>query len=199
MLRKLAVLSSVLMLTGCRGTPATQAVRPATQAVRPATVGPEGQYLILRQSPGAAPIWMSPYKAVEVAEFENELPGAIKVNVAQAVRRETVALLLQSKNLMSVVPVEGFRRGGTPTPTLVITGRLLDITSDKIPGEKLLGTGNQLIARVKLCDKTTGEVLVDANVRGWVKSAADFNEEHLATGVARGIKKLLAKVCEWKE
>jgi ABC-type glycerol-3-phosphate transport system substrate-binding protein len=155
MVKTLLVLASVLMLTGCRGT-------PATQAVRTPTAGPEGQYLIVRQGPGAAPTRMTQYKAVEVAEFENELPGAIKANVVQAVRRETVSLLLQSKNLNSVVAVKSFSRGGMPTPTLVITGRLVDIASDKVPGQKLLGTGNQLIARVKLCDKMTGEVLVEA-------------------------------------
>lgn len=82
---------------------------------------------------------------------------------------------------------------------MVITGRLLDITSDKIPGQKVVMGGNHLIARVQIADKATGKVLAEANLRGIVKSAADWDEESLAEGMAKGAQKLLRDLCGWKD
>jgi hypothetical protein len=197
-MRKLPVLLCLLMLTGCF-TAAKQAYYTA--------VGPQGQYLMLEQHATAAE--MARYQGVEVGDFVNEIPSAIKVNVAKAVQRETVRRLIEMdakrmeegklRRLTSVRAVDRFQQGSPPVPTLFITGRLLDITSDKIPGQKIVMGGNHLIARAQVIDKATGKVLADVNLRGVVKSAADWDEESLAEGMAKGVQSLLGDLCGWKD
>ena len=197
-MKKLPAVLCLLMLTGCF---------TAAKQVFYTAVGPQGQYLLLK--PAAATGQMNRYKAVEVVDFVNDIPSAIKVNVARAVQREIVKRLTdadakrveegKARYLTSVKGVLSFRRGPAATPTMVITGRLLDITSDKIPGQKVVMGGNHLIARVQIADKATGKVLAEANLRGIVKSAADWDEESLAEGMAKGAQKLLRDLCGWKD
>ncbi|HUW56178.1 MAG TPA: hypothetical protein VMZ92_06050 [Planctomycetota bacterium] len=189
MVKKTALVGLVLMSAGCWGTLATQAFHTVA--------GPMGRYEIISQS--AEKAQMARYKTIEVAPFENTMPTLIKEGVAEAVQSEIVAIISRSGKVISVTPVETYQKTAAPAPTLVVTGALVDITKDTLPGERLVSNANHLIVRVKLLDKGSGRVLVDASLRGYVKSAVDLPQESLAKGVARAAERLLKEVCAWDE
>ena len=70
----------------------------------------------------------------------------------------------------------------------------MDYKSGKIPGQRVVGGGDHLIAHVHLVDGGSGKVLAWAVVRGVVKSAAQTDEENYAEGLAKGIKKFVEEV-----
>ena len=188
MVRKLIAVGLLLMLTGCLGTIAVQTVHTV--------VGPVGQYHVIRQN--ASKSMLAKYRAVEVVKFENTMPVAIPDTVVAAVQTGIVAELRDYRDVTSVTAVDRYYKSVSLRPTMVMTGKLIDITSDKIPGQKLIGDANHLIARIKLLDKGTGSVLLEANLRGFVKSAVDFKLESLGKGMGRGAADLVEKVFGWK-
>lgn len=189
MARKLALVGLVLMLPGCVGTLASQTFHTVA--------GPLGRYDIIDQR--AEKAQMARYKNVEIVMFENTIPTMLKENVVETVQMSTVAILSRSGNLSSVIPVASYHKSAVSTPTLVITGTLIDVTKDSLPGQRVISNANHLIARVKLIDKGSGTVLVEANLRGYVKSAIDLPQESLAKGLARAADRLLREVCGWEK
>ena len=95
-MKKLPAVLCLLMLTGCF---------TAAKQVFYTAVGPQGQYLLLK--PAAATGQMNRYKAVEVVDFVNDIPSAIKVNVARAVQREIVKRLTDAPEY----PIRGHQLG----------------------------------------------------------------------------------------
>ena len=188
MVRKLIAVGLLLMLAGCWGTLLSQGFHTVA--------GPMGRYDIISQQ--AEQAQMARYRVVEVAKFENSAPTIIKGDLVDAVQLEIVAILSRSGKLDGVVPIPSYQKGNAPAPVMVVTGTLLDITKDTLPGERVLSNANHLIARVKLLDKGSGRVLVEANLRGFVKSAVVFPQESLAKGLARATDRLLREVCGWK-
>ena len=81
---------------------------------------------------------------------------------------------------------------GSPR-TCVITGSLEDITTAGFPGSRLIEGGNHVIVRARILDKATGNLLVDAVVRGEVKAAVEMRGFPDALGLARGFRRLLAR------
>ncbi|KPJ54378.1 MAG: hypothetical protein AMS16_04830 [Planctomycetes bacterium DG_58] len=192
MVRKVIAVGLVLMLAGCLGTVAVQTVHTV--------VGPMGQFQVIRQY--ASKSELAKYRAIEVVKFKNTMPVAIPDTVVAAVQTGIVAELRDYKGVtlerVQVTAVDSYYRSVTLTPTMVMTGTLLDITSDEIPAEKLIGGANHLIARIQLLDKGTGAVLLEANLRGYVKSAIDFKQESLGKGMGRGAADLVEKILGWK-
>lgn len=174
-----AVVLAVGVCVGCTSMAVKQVVYTAT--------GPEGGFLLVASESDKP---LANYDTMEVARFDNDLPGTIDDSMIADVQNEIV-FELREKNVFSEVKgVPAFQQGKTASPTVVMRGRLVDITSDRIPGQKLIGGGNHLIAVVELVDKSTGKVLAKANVRGVVKSVVESGEKYLAKGMARGAKKL---------
>ena len=172
-------LAAIVALAVCVG-----CVTAAKQAYYTAT-GPQGSYLIISQT--SAPL--ERYKALEIASFRNDVPSAVGQFLLEAVQEQAVQEMLQSRYFESVTAVPQFTQGKAEKPALVVRGTILDITSDTVPGQKLLDS-NYLLAAVELVDKESGQVLVKANVRGVVKSVAQSGETPLAQGMGRGLKKL---------
>jgi len=181
MRKALVVVAIMGFVLGCT-TAAKQAVYTAT--------GPQGSCLLVKRVGADV---LGKYKTLEIAKFENELPGIIDTVLVNMVRDNAVAEMAGSQYFASVKGVAEFKKGG-PGGILVLRGRLTDMTSDKIPGQKLISGGNHLIARVELLDKATGKVLAYGNVRGVVKSVVETGEEPLAKGMARGIKKMFKEL-----
>ncbi|MEW6356600.1 MAG: hypothetical protein AB1696_09755 [Planctomycetota bacterium] len=177
-MRKLLLAGLVALCVGCT-TAAKQALYTAA--------GPQGAYLVIEagsESPLAA------YDQAEVALFANDLPGIIDNSLVLAVQSEIVTVLSEKAIFLEVKAVPSYQQGKTDSPTVVIRGHLVDITSDKIPGQKLIGGGNHLIAVVEMVDKSSGKVLAKANLRGVVKSVVEVGERHLAVGMAKAAEKL---------
>jgi hypothetical protein len=149
--------------------------------------GPQGSYLLIAATNTEA---LSRYKALEVARFANEVPGAVGQALVTGVQDYAVKEMEKSKYFESVRAVQEFAKGTPKTPTLVLRGVILDITSDRIPGQKLLDA-NYLVAVAEVVDKETGSVVAKGNVRGVVKSVAETGETPLAEGMAKGIRKML--------
>lgn len=187
MLRKLAVIVALMALMALTGSVTGCLAKQAVFTV----AGPQGDYALNAQ--GADASQLQTYRAVEVARFENEIPGRIDEALVQAVQADIVKELKKCAFLSTVTPVASMRQRPVDTPTIVVTGRLLDATSDRFPGEKLIFGGNYLIARVRMLDKETGRMLVDGNVRGVVHSALDTNPESPARGIGKGTRKMVEK------
>ena len=114
--------------------------------------------------------------------------------LADAVQTETVKRLKQEGFFTEVTAVNS-SGSASSGDALLITGRLLDVTTDKIPGQKLVTSGTQLIARVQIKD-LSGKAVITANVRGLVKSFTDDEETDPARGFAKGVLELLEKTFE---
>ena len=165
---------------GCYATAAKEAAYVA--------MGPQGAYVLI-ESPG--PGELAKYTKVEVAPFENTLPMHISKALADAVQTETVKRLKEEGFFAQVEAVNSCGRASSGD-ALLITGCLLDVTTDKIPGQKLVTSGTHLIARVRIKD-STGKGVITANVRGLVKSFTDTGETDPARGFAKGVLELLEK------
>jgi len=182
MRKLLAIVALVAVIVGCS---------TAVKQVYYTATGPQGSYLLVSaESPSA----LSKYKVLEVAKFENALPGVIEPVLVSLVQRKTVEEMSESGYFQSVVSVPAFKKAVAKAPTLVLRGKLVDIVSDKIPGQKLISGGNYIVAAVEVVDKSTGAVLVKGNVRGEVKSVAQTGDESFAEGMAKGVRKLFKKV-----
>ena len=173
----------------CGGCYAT-AAKEGAQVV----MGPQGAFVLI-ESPG--PAELAKYTTVEVAPFENTLPMHISKILADAVQTETVKQL-EEKGFFTNVNAVGSSRRASSSEALLITGRLLDVTTDKIPGQKLVTSGTHLIARVHIKD-SAGKDVITANVRGLVKSFTDDEETDPARGFAKGMLELLEKTFEKKK
>ena len=189
-MKKALVLMLVLVLPGCL-TAAKQTYYGVT--------GPQGEWLLLKE---AGPAAMMKYRALDVATFANDLPGIIPPEVVNAVTddivKEVTKLDAEGGRPVAASAVGSFTRGAARVPTLVLTGTLLDITGESIPGMKIISGETHLIARFQLRDKATGEVLAEGNLRGIVKFVGDVKKVSLAEGMARGTRKMLEKMCDWK-
>jgi hypothetical protein len=182
MKRLLTLLLATAFCSGC----GTTAIRQAIYTAK----GPQGSFLVISARVHDLPR----YRALEVARFANNLPDSVPNYLVDAVQDDAVNEMAQSGYFESVKAVPALAEGKTGVPTLVLRGIIIDITSDRIPGEKLISSGNHLIAVVEVVDKQTGAVLAKANVRGEVKSVVDTGETSLAEGMARGVKKLFARL-----
>jgi len=180
--RKLFLVGLIAMCVGC-ATAAKQALYTAT--------GPQGTCLVI-MTESEAPL--AKYDQAEVALFTSDLPGIIDSSLVCAVQVDMVSLLKESSTFMEIKAVPTYQQGAVAQPTVVIRGHIIDITSDKIPGQKLIGGGNHLIAAVELVDKSTGKVLAKANLRGVVKSVVEVGERYLAKGMAKAAEKLCQKL-----
>ena len=161
----------------------------AKQAYYAAT-GPQGSYLVISSKPGAD---LEHYKALEIVRFSNNIPSAVGQFLVDSVQEHAAQDMLRSRYFEGVTAVPEFVKGKTEKPTLVLRGTVLDVTSDKVAGQKLLDS-NYLLATVDVVDKATGEILAQANVRGVVKSVAESGDTPLAEGMGRGIKKLFKEL-----
>ena len=177
MRRTLAAIITLAVCVGCT-TVAKQAYYTAT--------GPQGSYLIISLKSGAD---LERYRALQVAHFGNNIPSAVGQFLVDSVQQHIAQDLMTSRYFEKVTAVPDFAKGATEKSTLVLRGTILDVTSDKVPGQKLLDS-NYLLATVDLVDKATGEILAQANLRGVVKSVADSGETPLAEGMGRAAKKL---------
>ena len=180
MRRGLAAIIALAVCVGCT-TVAKQAYYTAK--------GPQGSYLIVAVKPGA----VERYRALEIARFGNELPAVVGQFLVDSVQENAARQMQESRYLDSVTAVPQFTQGKAEKPTLVLRGTILDIVSDKVPGQRLLDS-NYLLAAVELVDKQTGEVIVKANVRGVVKSIAETGETPLAEGMGKGVRKLFKEL-----
>ena len=161
----------------------------AKQAYYTAT-GPQGSVLmIMMSSPGE----FARFKSLEIARFNNDIPASVGQFLVTTVQDEAVKEMQKSRYFESVTAVPDFVKGKAAAPTLVLRGTILDVTSDKIPGQRLLDS-NYLLAVVEVLDKETGKVLAKANLRGVVKSVADSGETPLAEGMGRAVKKLFKQL-----
>jgi hypothetical protein len=182
MKRTLALLLTLTFCCGC----GTTAIRQAIYTAK----GPQGSFLVISANVAG----LSRYRALEIAHFANNLPDSVPNYLVDAVQDNAVSEMSRSGYFGSVKAVPTIAEGKSDVPTLVLRGIIIDITSDRIPGEKLISSGNHLIAVVEVVDKQTGAVLAKANVRGEVKSVVDTGETSLAEGMARGVKKLFARL-----
>lgn len=181
-MRRALCLGLVVLCVGCT-TAAKQAYYTAT--------GPQGGCLVV-SSEGGAPL--AAYNSIEVARFGNDLPGIIDDSLISTVQTSIVSELKEKGLFLEAKGVPSFQQGKAAQPTAVIRGRLIDIVTDRIPGQKLIGGGDHLIAAVEIVDKESGKVLAKANLRGVVKSALEGGDDDLAKGMARGAKKLCEKL-----
>ena len=177
-------LAAIIVLAVCAG-----CVTAVKQAYYTAT-GPQGSYLIISVKSGSD---LERYKTIEVVHFGNNIPSFVGQFLVDAVQEHITQDLMTSRYFAKVTAVPEFAKGATETPTLVIRGTILDVTSDKVPGQKLLDS-NYLLASVDLVDKATGEVIVQANLRGVVKSVAESGETPLADGMGHAAKKLFKEL-----
>ena len=169
----------LLLLGGC-----TTVVKQTYYTV----AGPQGSYLLI-DSP--EPAELARYTKIEVAPFESLIPEAIDEALVNACQARIVSRLQTDGFFEEVKEVPALTKGGG-TDVLVITGKLVDITSDKFPGEKIIGGGNHLIAMLDIKDKS-GRTIIKANVRGEAKSVAQYKQEDLAEGMGKGILKILER------
>jgi len=181
-MKKVLLAGVVALCVGC-----TTAAKQAYYTAK----GPQGNCLLVR-SDGMDPL--RKYNSMEVVRFQNDLPGIIENSLVSTVQSDIVRELKEKGLFLEVTAVPAFQKGATQTPTAVLRGRLVDITSDKIPGQKLIGGGNHLIAQVEVVDKASGKVIAVANIRGVIKSVLEGGESDLAHGMARGAKKLCEKL-----
>ena len=176
----------VCLIALCGGCYATAAKQAALIAM-----GPQGDYVLIESPEPAA---LAKYTQIEVAPFENTLPMHISKILADAVQTETVKRLKEEGFFAQVESVNNSARASSGD-ALLITGRLLDVTTDKVPGQKLVTSGTHLIARVQIKDHS-GKGVITANVRGLVKSFTDDEETDPARGFAKGVLELLEKTFE---
>ena len=179
---KFVFVFAVMFAAGC-----TTAVKQVVYAVR----GPQGETLVIEAEPREV---FEKYQKVEVTSFENKIPEVIPETVTARVQSETVTEIGKKGIFTSGASAVEKEVGEATEPTLVVSGKLLDISTDEVPGQKIIGSPNHLIAQVEVKDRSSGKVLARANVRGVVKSAVDFNVTSLATGLGRGIEKLLEQL-----
>jgi len=179
----LGLLVTAALLGGC-AVAAKQAVYTIT--------GPRGNYLVEEAEPPEA---FASYQVLWVEGFENTLPRHISGSLVRACRAEVVAELREAGYFRRVLA----GKGEEPGPALILRGRLLDIKSDRIPGQRIVGGANHLIAHIELVDAETGEVRARGVVRGLVKSVAHSGEGHLAEGLAEGVRKFVKEVVRARE
>ena len=183
--RAVAAILSVVVLSACG---CTTAAKQAVYAIR----GPEGDFLVENSR---APADFASYSSVLVEPFENGLPRNISSDLVAACQQETVSTLAEGGYFQSV----GKATAERPARALLIRGKLLDIKSDRVPGQRVISGGNHLIAHVQLVDAGSGEVMAWGVVRGVVKSVAQREETDLAEGLAEGVAKFVKNVAQLKE
>lgn len=175
---RVAVLAALVVASGC-----ATAAKQAISTIR----GPQGNFLLEEARPPSA---FAAYRVVVVEPFQNRIPRHISASLVRASQAKTVEELTEAGYFDKVLGGEGESAAGT----LVIRGKLLDIKSDSIPGQRLISGANHLIAHVQLVDGASGEVLAWAVVRGVVKSVVHSEEGDLAEGLAKGVRKFVKKV-----
>jgi hypothetical protein len=147
-------------VTGC-GTIAKEAYCSATR--------PQGSYSVLRSS---GPRLLAEYDTVELAPFDNQVdyvgPGTVN-----CLRNEIVKECSLDKRFYSVkmAPVGDFERGGAGR-TIAVTGKMVDFTSSRYSGSRIVEGADSMIVRTRILDRQTGEVLVRAIARRHVKAAS---------------------------
>lgn len=182
--RAVAAILSVVVLSACG---CTTAAKQAVYTIR----GPEGDFLVEDSRP---PGDFASYSSVVVEPFENDLPHNISSYLVAACQQETVSKLAKAGYFQSVSEAIVEK----PAHALLIRGKLLDITSDRVPGQRVISGGNHLIAHVQLVDAGTGDVMAWGVVRGVVKSVAQREESNLAEGLAEGVVKFIKNVAQLK-
>jgi len=131
-MKKMPIYAALVCLAAfCGGCYATAAKQAALIAM-----GPQGDFVLI-QSP--EPPALAKYTRIEVAPFENTLPMHISKALADAVQTETVKRLDEEGFFAQVESVNAAARASSGE-ALLITGRLLDVTTDKVPGQKLVKT-----------------------------------------------------------
>ena len=180
-MRRGVVLVAVLVLLAL-GSGCTTAIKQVYYTAS----GPQGSFLVEETEAESA---FASYTVAEVQLFNNALPSHIDSELVAMCQAETIEELDEAGLFDSVVSAKE-----TSSGALLIRGRLLDYKSGKIPGQRVIGGGDHLIAHVELVDGSSGKVLAWAVVRGVVKSAAQTDEVNFAEGMAKGIKKFIKKV-----
>ncbi|NOZ23915.1 MAG: hypothetical protein GXP25_22795 [Planctomycetes bacterium] len=125
------------------------------------------------------------YKNVEVLPFAEQIPHLAPSPVVTSVAHEIAAAIEETKLFLVVTTVAN----QPPQGTLVIQGEIVYYDPGEV-NERVLGISGEceLIARVSLIDKETGNIIGKVDARGIVKTT--FNEaETVSQGVAKGVAK----------
>ena len=173
-----AVVTVCVVASGC-----TTAVKQVYYGVR----GPQGYFLLEQAEPSST---FEPYQTLVVERFENALPKNITPSLVNKVLDKTVEELTEAELFGRVERAAG----EPPAGALVIRGKLLDVKSDTIPGQRVISGANHVIAHVWAVDGDSGKVLAWGVVRGEVKSVARGGEGSLGEGLAEGIEEFIEKV-----
>jgi hypothetical protein len=175
-----------LVLVGC-GTVAKQTYYGIT--------GPTGDYSVLS---ARSPASLAQYTKIEVAPFENDIPELVEPILERACQTETVLRLQEDGFFENVRSVSSDTGRSSASDTLLISGKITDMTSEEVTGETAVKGGTHLISRVAI-QNSAGDTVISAIVRGEVKSVATRGETRLAEGLGKGMLKLLEHTFQMKK
>lgn len=129
------------------------------------------------------------YKSVEVCPFTEQIPHLAPSNIVTAVAPE-LASELEDSNLFLVVTTIPNQ---PPAGTLTIRGEIVYYDPGEV-NERVLGMSgeSELIGRITLIDKQSGDVVGMCDARGIVKTT--FNEgDTVSVGLAKGAAKWIIR------
>jgi len=125
------------------------------------------------------------YKSVEVCPFTEQIPHLAPSKIVTAVAPELAAELEDSNLFLVVTTIPN----QPPAGTLTIRGEIVYYDPGEV-NERVLGMSgeSELIGRVSLIDKESGDVVGMCDARGIVKTT--FNEGNtVSLGLAKGVAK----------
>lgn len=125
------------------------------------------------------------YKSVEVCPFTEQIPHLAPSEIVTTVAPELASELEESKLFLVVTTIPN----QPPAGTLTIRGEVVYYDPGEI-NERVLGMSgeSELIGRITLVDKESGEVIGACDARGIVKTT--FNEPNtVSQGLAKGAAK----------
>jgi hypothetical protein len=143
--------------------------------------GGEGKLVVLKEPVASA---LLEYQNIRIEIFANNFAPRVPAYAPELVYSQIVKEMLEKPQIYRVNPTseEG--------PTLIVRGSIIHYQSSE-GISSVFSNYSQLICRVQLVDKASGQVIGEANCVGYSKAIARKGLEELGKGVASDIKRWL--------